>query len=469
MSKGEGYFIGQGDKTTCGGVVLDGDPRINMFGVLHACEGDRVTCGVDGQTYRIVGGISYMNSHGRLMAGTLDSRSDCSCRAQLIPSVYTMTYGNDGPATQASSRAVEPSPSTVTRRPVASQQSSFAPSRTPTAFGDMTGQEPGFYIVPKSMTRQALEATLFSVHKPDVMSKFHALNPGRGDLKAGSMIVLSDPYNFQCSREEAWLMEAAAKTNDALGTLSANDADFMVRHYAEISTFLSHASTSIGIGEAMFANHLKNVESVLQEIDALHKRTFQTDGHLRSPAFFTERKRLLTMLDTSLNGMTRKSIGFPDHPNLKSALGISSRSLVHQWTKAGASGQIPGYATHIEGVAKASKYIKYGGWIGTAVGGGASYIKVQDVCTAGNSETCEKVKFTETGGFTGSVVGGALAGGLLSSSATGFLCAALGVPTGGVSIVVCGIVAVGAGSYAGGTLGQAGGERIGEKIFESVK
>ena len=40
MSKG--YFIGLDDKTTCGGKVLDGDNRVTMFGLLHACEGDRV-------------------------------------------------------------------------------------------------------------------------------------------------------------------------------------------------------------------------------------------------------------------------------------------------------------------------------------------------------------------------------------------------------------------------------------------
>ncbi|WP_244175835.1 PAAR domain-containing protein [Pseudomonas lactis] len=64
-----GYFIGLGDKTTCGGEVLDGDKRVNIHGLFHACEGDRVTCGKDGQTYKIVGGISHINSHGRLMAG----------------------------------------------------------------------------------------------------------------------------------------------------------------------------------------------------------------------------------------------------------------------------------------------------------------------------------------------------------------------------------------------------------------
>ena len=56
----EGFFIGLGDKTSCGGEVLDGDPRINLYGLLHACEGDRVTCGINGKTYRIVGVISHM-------------------------------------------------------------------------------------------------------------------------------------------------------------------------------------------------------------------------------------------------------------------------------------------------------------------------------------------------------------------------------------------------------------------------
>lgn len=159
----EGYFIGLGDKTTCGGKVLEGDPRINIFGLLHACAGDRVSCGKDGKTYRIVGGISHMESHGRLMAGTLDSFSGCPCKAQLIPSVFTATYQNEKSAPPAASRTAQTATSTVTPPSVAPRQSSFAPSShpAPAAFNRLEGQEPGFYVVPKSMTREALEATLF--------------------------------------------------------------------------------------------------------------------------------------------------------------------------------------------------------------------------------------------------------------------------------------------------------------------
>ncbi|WP_313055960.1 hypothetical protein [Pseudomonas lopnurensis] len=330
-------------------------------------------------------------------------------------------------------------------------------------------QEPGFYIVPRSTTLEKLEAQLFTSPRPAVIEKFKALNPNLSQVKAGQMIVLSDPDNQQCTREEALLMDAAAKVNSALEPLSPEEADFMARHRDEIESFLTYGATSVGIGTSVFSKHLEGVNSSLRSIEALHQRTFQRHGHLRSPEFFAERKRLFSQLDAQLTSLTRKGTGIPDHPNLKSALGISSRSVVHRWTKAGAPEQIPGYATHIDGVAKAAKYIRYGGWIGTAVGGGASYMKVQDVCMAGDAEACEKVKFTEGGGFAGGVAGGALASMALTGSTVGVICAALGVPTGGVGTLTCGLLVVGAGSLAAGAVGGRGGEAMGEIIYEAVK
>ncbi|MFN3354646.1 MAG: PAAR domain-containing protein [Pseudomonas sp.] len=185
----EGYYIGPGDKTTCSGTVLDGDPRVNIYGLLHACEGDQVTCGKHKGIYKILGGISPIESHGRRMAGTLDSFSSCPCRAKFIPSVYTATYSNEGYEVPATGRAVEPASSTLTGRPDTPQQSTYAPSHTlaPSGFNRLPGQEPGFYVVPKSMSREALENVLFPAPDPDVMRKFQALNPKTGDVKAGAM------------------------------------------------------------------------------------------------------------------------------------------------------------------------------------------------------------------------------------------------------------------------------------------
>ncbi|WP_282363973.1 hypothetical protein [Pseudomonas sp. PS01297] len=298
---------------------------------------------------------------------------------------------------------------------------------------------------------------------------FDALNPGLSTVNAGSMIVLSDPNNLQCTREEAILMAAAAKANEAVKALSPEEANFMVRYRDEIETLFAQCATSIGIGEAMFAKNLDDVKKLFKDIEALHVRSFQTDGHLRSAEFFAERKRLLAQLNTNLTALTRKGIGFPDHPNLKSALGISARSLVHRWTAAGGPDQIPGYATHIEGVSKAAKYLKYGGWIGTGIGGAASYMKVQDVCSAGNTEACERVKFTETGSFAGGVGGGALAGALLTAPAVAGMCVGLDVPTAGFGTLICGVFVVGTGSFTAGALGGAAGEAMADKLYEMVR
>jgi hypothetical protein len=96
-------------------------------------------------------------------------------------------------------------------------------------------------------------------------------------------------------------------------------------------------------------------------------------------------------------------------------------------------------------------------------------MKVQDVCSAGNKEACERVRFTETGSFAGGITGGAMAGAMLTTSAVGGLCIGLGVATAGVGLLACNVIAVGIGSYAGSTLGEMGGEIIGEIVYESLK
>nr|WP_280639945.1 PAAR domain-containing protein [Pseudomonas sp. RGM2987] len=458
-----------GDRTTCGGTVIDGDPGFSLDGLLHACEGDRVTCGKDGEIYRILGGISHMINEGRQMAGTLDSRSGCPCNAQLLPSVFTATYRNEA-CVAPTTRAAQPTPPAATRAPTTPHPSGFAPSSSPppVVFNRVEPQEPGFYVVPKSVTREALEATLFHTPDPAVMRKFRALNPHQGVVKAGSMIVLSDPNNLQCSREEAQVMAAAETVNAALEDLTPEQADFMHRHAAEIASFTGQTSTWLGVSAVMMEKHLNSLRDTLQAMERLHQNSFRQHGHLRSPQFFAERKLLLAQLDAHLLNSTRlrgqTSLG--DHPKLKTALGISSKSLVHHWNKAGAPGQIPGYATHVDSVSRGAKYMKAGGFIGIGIGGISSLAAIQEVCNGGSEEACEKVKVTETGKFTLSTAVG-VRGANLGLSASGPLCLALGAST-GVGGVLCVAVVVGIGAWAGTTAGGAVGEYAGEKMFEVV-
>jgi uncharacterized Zn-binding protein involved in type VI secretion len=461
-----GHFLGLGDKTSCGGKVLDADTTMMMFGFARAREGDRVSCGEDGETYQIIGGVPNMVSNGRRVAGTLDSVSSCPCRAKLIASNMKASYqSSNGPA--PTQRAAAP---VATSQPAAQQLAETTPANpvfTP-AFKSRWGEEPGFYIVPQSMSREALMAELFDTFTPAASYRFLSLNPRWETVKAGTLVVLSDPANLQCTREERLLIEAADIANSALESLSPEEANFMMRHREEIATFLGYGSTAVGVGQVMFAQHLNGTKKLLEQIDELHRHSFQKYGHLRSPEFFAERKRLLAQLDAHLNGFLRKGIGLGDQPKLKKALGISSRSLVHHWSQAGVVDHIPGHATQISALTRASKIISAGGWIGTAVGGGASYLKVQEVCSAGNAAACERVKFTEGGSFLGVVGLGAL-GASGATLALGGVCIGIGVATAAVGGVACGLVVSGGGAFAGSWMGEKTGAFIGELIYEGVK
>jgi len=140
---------------------------------------------------------------------------------------------------------------------------------------------------------------------------------------------------------------------------------------------------------------------------------------------------------------------------------------VHRWDKAGAPGQIPGYATHVNAISRAAKYMSAGGYIGIGIGGVSSLLAVQEVCIGDSGAACEKVKLTEGGKFIGAT-GGGIAGGAVVPWAGRSVCAALGSRhvVGGV---VCFAALVGVGAWGGTEGGGALGEVFGEKIFEATQ
>ncbi|MRS16348.1 PAAR domain-containing protein [Enterobacteriaceae bacterium RIT691] len=97
-----GYYLVIGDKTTCGGVILEGDPTHLIMGIPVARELDRVTCGKlpPSMQFPISGGIPGDTVNMRNFAGTLHSKSTCPCQSRFIPSMvddfYELAPGDDG-------------------------------------------------------------------------------------------------------------------------------------------------------------------------------------------------------------------------------------------------------------------------------------------------------------------------------------------------------------------------------------
>lgn len=101
----KGFYLVQGDKTTCGGRIITGAEDHTLFGKPVAREQDGVTCGQFIGLYKVAGGIDNDTIHGRRMAGTLDSYSTCPCKAKFIPSMMDDTYEKSSGASTAESTA----------------------------------------------------------------------------------------------------------------------------------------------------------------------------------------------------------------------------------------------------------------------------------------------------------------------------------------------------------------------------
>uniref|UniRef100_UPI003EB6AD3C hypothetical protein n=1 Tax=Pseudomonas vranovensis TaxID=321661 RepID=UPI003EB6AD3C len=218
--------------------------------------------------------------------------------------------------------------------------------------------EPGFYIVPRSMSGPQVLAQLGNPHLP---ARLQRLTPTFAQgFKAGELFILGDPDNgTACTREEAQLMDAAAQVRDALAELSEEEANFMADYPGKIAGLLGSASLSMGVSTVMLGQGLRQVEGTLRALEELHQRSFSLHGHLNSRDFFAARRELYKTLDAQLkSAFLNKQLNLGSYEMLRRDLGISTKSVGHHWSRAGGAGQIPGYATHLEQVAKTAKYLK---------------------------------------------------------------------------------------------------------------
>lgn len=459
--EGKGQAV-DGDATTTGAVCIATNAGYLAEGRMVLREGDRTTpCPLCGQVGTVAEGVNHFISGGQRVAvdGALVL---CGCPPgsnRVVAPLHEAPPSTQPVAGRADTHFAEPS-NDVYPEPFSQPLASALPGTL----------EPGFYVVPRRMSFAQVLLQLAEHDATLPISRLQRLNPTfEQGFKAGEIFVIGDPDNGDaCTREEGQLMAAAQHARRALAVLDFAEADFMMEHQAEIAGLLSNASQSMGVGKDMLEQGLKQVGRTLTRIEQLHQREFMRHGHLNSPGFFAERRQLLQQLDGQLKvAFLNKQLDLGNYERLKKSLNISTKSLVHHWSKAGGPGQIPGYATHLNKVARLSKFLEYGGYAAIGLGGTSSYLKVQEVCRAGETEDCKKVRLTETGGFaTGTA--GAMASTLGANLVSGTICAAVTMGSAGLAAPVCGIVLVGASGLAGGVLGGKLGESVGEFIYEAT-
>ncbi|MEI2832123.1 PAAR domain-containing protein [Pseudomonas mosselii] len=461
--------------------------RVSLDGKGQAVDGDVTTTGA----ICIASGESYI-CDGRKVLRVGDSTTECPlcCQPGVVVEGYLGWISDGQPLAtdgslvacgcpNGSNRVVAPLGGMATSsHPMHGRQTNAATApgartlHTP-ANAQMSGAiasakvglEPGFHIVPRSMSGPQVLAQLLAQDSTLPIARIQRLNPTfEQGFKAGEIFVLGDPDNHHaCTREEADLMAAAQRAREALAVLDEQEANFMMQHIGEVAGVLNGASQSMGVGKDMLSRGLGQVGDTLKGLENLHQREFTLHGHLNSRQFFESRRALYQQLDAQLrSAFLGKYLNLGGHESLRKSLNISTKSLVHHWSKAGAPGAIPGYATHLDEVARMSKYLKYGGHVAVGLGATSSYMKIYEACRAGETEECKRVRYTETGSFSGGVAGG-MAGGGVGKLAIKAVCG-----FGPWGRATCGIAVIGASSLGVGKLGEFLGEGAGELLYEVV-
>ncbi|MGM8790697.1 hypothetical protein ACS6K7_05585 [Enterobacter chuandaensis] len=329
----------------------------------------------------------------------------------------------------------------------------------------MAGQSlvnPGYCIVQQPGTLDFQARLLFNNPNSDAARYFMQVNSDMQWSKPGQMLILDAPGSNNAVQLKQ-LQLAKNKVNGALADLNSGEANFFNHHFSTIAAVTNFMDKSLGVVADAGEKYFSEIEKKLKSIELAYQHQYRAQGTLISQQFFVERQRLFSELDGLLNKLSRLTLKMKPYNELKHALGLSSRSIVHEWSTAGVA-SIRGYSTYVDNASKAARFLKAGGWLAIGFAGANTTNEVYNACTTGREQSCTKVAVKKYSSFGASLAGG-IYGGKYGAMAGAGVCVALGVATGGVGLLACSIVGAAAGGYVGGEIAGGATEYMMDKIW----
>jgi uncharacterized Zn-binding protein involved in type VI secretion len=467
-----GYFIRRGDKTSCGGHVLNATSTIIHHGIPVARVGDPVSCGKNPGIFKLFGGIQNYTAMGIPCVGTIEGVSSCPCKAKLFASNFTATYESMRQAPYKSpvhSKIEHEQHAQTANKPLVTEPAPVnAPEPIPLK---REAIDAGFCIVDLPSNVRDFGNYLFYNPVKGARELYDLLN-GSGHVKTGSILLLVDPEKQDPEQIET-LKKAKNKVDNALKDLTDEEAIFLYKHKDAIDSFTGYGSAIAGIASEIAGKYFEEIEKVLKEIHKTYTNSLLTRGMLISEQFYVERSKHFKNLNILLNRFMKTRLGMAEYKDLRKALGLSSRSIMHHWTQTGVA-QIEGYATYIEKSAQLVKAMKKLGYIGIALDFANTSNSIYEACTIGRESECKKQAFIEYGKFAFTQTGGLIGGTAGTGISYGVCMWAMGLATvevGGTGALLCTAIGVGGGIAGGEIIGSYGGDigsEVGMEIYEAI-
>ncbi|RNL69921.1 hypothetical protein D7I40_16375 [Citrobacter sp. MH181794] len=402
-----------------------------------------------------------------LLAGSAHSRGTCPCQCRFIPHLnITYRYDDYILASYAAANRSQNStpPARATRKIPESKQS----------------VEPGFCVIPELTTPKSYECELMVSPPPGVKELYRQLNPEK-KKKPGSILVVADPLS-QSPEKIAQIQTARDKIDKALEPLTNEEAKLLYENKTPIDIFSSNIySDALGQSGDIFGyikdaggGYYEEINKTLKEIQELYKKTYShNSGRISGEEFFGQRERLFNQLDIILNKFSKEQLNLKQYEQIKQALGLSTKSIMHKWDQTGVK-DIEGYASYIEKSAKLLKVMRTTGYVGIGLDFASYTTNVYDACAKGRESECRKAAITEYSKFGAKQIVGIAAGGAAGPAARAICMWALGLITaeaGAIGAGLCLVTGIGTGIIAGKVAekeGEGWGEYWGETINNAI-
>lgn len=340
---------------------------------------------------------------------------------------------------------------------------------------DKPSREPvdaGFCVLPYEATPSSFESRFF-INPPDgTRELYHKLNP---DIKKqpGSILLVVDPEKQDQQQIEA-LQKARDRIDKALAPLTLPEARVLHENRASVDIFssqlysdaLGQSGDILGYIKDAGAGYYEEINKTLNEIQELYKKTYSSNsGRISGEEFFGQRERLFKKLDGILNKFSKERLNLKQYEDIKQALGLSTKSIMHKWDQTGVK-DIEGYTSYIEKSAKLIKIMRTTGYIGVGLDFASYTTNVYEACAKGRESECRKAAITEYSKFgfkqTASFAGGA-AGGIMGRAACTWVLGLITSEAGGIGASVCLVSGI-ASSIAGGKFLEKIGEKLGDRF-----
>ena len=191
-----------------------------------------------------------------------------------------------------------------------------------------------FSIIKTQGSIDDLIQTLYVNPTPQTIQHFKAINRHLGaTVRPGRIAIVSPPNSLTCTQIEAEMQAFALHVDQKLQATDEQEAEISARYHVLLGNIAGYSTASYGMALNYFKQHKQQIEQLLTQIETLYVKTYNNQGGLKQADFLAQRRALFRQLDNTLDNMLGRGLIGPDiQPgNIKHSLGISTKSILHQW------------------------------------------------------------------------------------------------------------------------------------------